>query len=141
MSDEPTDPFTEKFFAWMDSAELKPKDIAPELNKQVQTIFNWRSKGVPKSQWVACEAVMERHHSAGKGGADEKTVFIVKPSYDQFQNWNRAALEVGKVMEEWAITGLDALADEAAVKALAVADKKDEYPSKKRKKKKKKKGD
>ena len=114
----------------MEAEGLKPKDLAPELNKEVQTIFNWKSKGVPKAQWVACEAVMERHHARNTGApGGEDPVFVIKPSYEQFQNWNRAALDAGKLIEDWAMDGLDAIAEEMAARALAVAEEKAVYPT------------
>ena len=132
MSKGSNDFFTEKFFTWMDSAGLKPKDLAPELHKKVQTILNWRSKGVPTSQLVACEAVMQRYiDQATEDGSDQEQVFVIKPSYKQFRNWNRAANNEGKLMEDWALDGLDAMAyDSISRSALAVAEERTPYPAK-----------
>lgn len=52
--------FSTQFFAWADDAGLSRDELAKELNKETQTISNWRSRGVPKSQHVACRALMEK---------------------------------------------------------------------------------
>ena len=132
MSNDSNDSFTEKFFTWMDSEGLKPRDLAPLLHKEVQTIFNWRSKGLPKAQWVACEAVMDRYNAEKiQALPDQDPVFVINPTYAQFQNWNRAALDGGKMMEDWAKDSLDEMAANTETDAvLNVAEDSPEYPSK-----------
>ena len=132
MSNDLSDSFTEKFFTWMDSEGLKPRDLAPLLHKQIQTIFNWRSKGVPKAQWVACDAVMDRHNAKKiQALPDEDPVFVIKPTYAQFQDWNRAALDEEKLLEDWALDSLDATAAKTDTDVvLNVAEDSPEYPSK-----------
>ena len=132
------DAFTERFFAWMDSEGLKPKDVAPDLRKKSQTVSNWRAGGIPISAQLACQVVMERY-DAGLIGGDKQPQFVVKPTYEQFQDWNRAALGQKQLISEWAVEGLNAFAKKSAAKRLAVAEEVGTFDVEKKKKKKKKK--
>jgi hypothetical protein len=44
------DSFSEKLKSWMDIEELSAAELAPMLGKKTQTVANWRSNGVPKSE-------------------------------------------------------------------------------------------
>jgi len=105
------DDFTGNFFKWADKNSIHKDYIASFLDKGIQTISNWKSSGIPKSQQLACQALMDRHESE-KMQEEIKNVIVLKPSYEQFQAWNKASLEENKTIEQWAFDSLEKVAEE-----------------------------
>ena len=127
---EDTREFTEKFFNWLDSNRLRPMDVAEEIRNSARTISTWRSKGIPPSRIITCQSVMDRH--ASKESAQNTQIFILRPTYDEFREWNRAALEAGQLIEDWAMEGLNTLAEahEVETGAMRVAETRNEIKGK-----------
>ena len=120
--------FTSVFFLWTKENAISKEDIADALNKGSQTISNWKSAGIPKGQKFACQAFMDQHER-DKKMEKVKNSLVFTPSHTQFLRWNKAALQEGKTIEEWAFDGLEQIADEllAPQELLAVAEKKASY--------------
>lgn len=104
------DEFSRRFFAWADAQRLRAPELAELLGKEVQTIYNWRNKGVPKSQRVACQYLIDR--SQEERFEEVKSQLVLRPTADQLRAWNEAALSVGKTIEDWAFEGLEEMAEE-----------------------------
>ena len=104
------DAFTDGFFLWLEASGIKVPEVAKQLNKEPQTVYNSRSKGIPKAQYVACTSVMEAHRKPSLEDINDRLTMY--PSRDQFRNWNKAANAEGKLIEDWALDGLDAMAAE-----------------------------
>ena len=103
--------FSALFFSWMESNNFSARDVATSLNKKAQTVFNWRTKGVPKSQVFACQSLMDKKEQEKKTESVKNTL-VLHPTYAQFSRWNRAALESGMTIENWAFNGMEMMADQ-----------------------------
>lgn len=110
MSDAPEPKF--HFRDWMDRRKLKASDVAPRFGITNQTVFNWRSNGVPESrQEFVARTIAEWPPVDGHP-------IIVTPTATQYAAWQRAtsqrSIDTGLPMtlEEWAVEGLDQLAFE-----------------------------
>jgi hypothetical protein len=102
--------FSALFFSWMESNSFSARDVAKSLNKEAQTVFNWRTKGVPKSQVFACQSLMDQKEQERKTESVKNTL-VLHPTYAQFSRWNKAALESGMTIEDWAFNGMEIMAD------------------------------
>ncbi len=102
--------FSALFFSWMESNNFSPRDVAKALNKEAQTVFNWRTKGVPKSQVFACQSLMDQKEQERKAEIVKNTL-VLHPTYAQFSRWNLAALDAGMTIEDWAFHGMEIMAD------------------------------
>lgn len=103
--------FSALFFSWMESNNFSARDVAKSLNKEAQTVFNWRTKGVPKSQVFSCQSLMDKKEQEKKTESVKNTL-VLHPTYAQFSRWNRAALESGMTIEDWAFNGMETMADQ-----------------------------
>lgn len=117
---------------WMDSRSVSAEALSKRLGVKMQTIYNWRSAGVPARKQDHLRRVMNQWdlHPDSQGQA-----FIVRPTADQFREWNRAALERGELVEDWALRSLDELAAEELAESdkrpqLKVAETPPEYRAK-----------
>lgn len=104
MSDE----FTADFFTYIDR-HMSRDQVATALGNSRQTLSSWKSIGIPKGKRFACKALLDSHKA---GTSSATNIIIMRPSYDQFQRWNRAALSEGKTIEDWAFDGLEEMAAE-----------------------------
>ncbi|MBT8036382.1 MAG: hypothetical protein KJO21_02440 [Verrucomicrobiae bacterium] len=102
--------FSALFFGWMESNGFSARDVAKLLNKEAQTVFNWRTKGVPKSQVFACQSLMDQKEQERRIESAKNTL-VLHPTYAQFSRWNKAALESGMTIEDWAFSGMEMMAD------------------------------
>jgi hypothetical protein len=102
MSDE----FTQAFFSYVDR-HLSRKEVAEALGNSPKTISSWRSIGIPSGKVYACRHLIEAHRQQT---SKPSNVLVMHPSYEQFQRWNRAALDAGQTIEDWAFEGLEDLA-------------------------------
>ena len=111
----------QQFREWMDSKELRAKDVAKRFGVSVQTIAHWRSKGVPERKQPHVNYVIACW--SNPTAAELGSTLLLKPSASQFRAWNQAALDEGQLLEEWAIAGLDQYAGELGIEpTLKVAD-------------------
>ena len=99
----------------MSAKRLKAKDVCGPLKVGEQTIYNWSNIGIPKRRWSDVDELMATWRDDGSvapptTGLDQP--LIITPHRDQFRAWNRAALAEGMLVEDWAIKGLDRLAEE-----------------------------
>lgn len=94
---------------WMESREVSPEALSERMGVSLKTVYNWRTSGVPARKQDHLRRVMNQWdlHPDSQGQA-----FIVRPTPDQFREWNRAALERGELVEDWALRSLDELAAE-----------------------------
>jgi len=102
-----------KFKDWMDQRGLTSKAVASALHVEEQTIRHWRSLGVPNRRLPHVKKFMEEWDAAIPQSEIEKLreqAIILHTSREQFRAWNLAALEEGKLIEDWAIQGLERLA-------------------------------
>lgn len=104
MSDE----FTQAFFSYVDR-HLSRNEVAEALGNSPKTISSWRSIGIPSGKVYACKHLIESHRQRT---TEPTNIIVMRPSYEQFQSWNRAALESGQTIEDWAFDGLEAMAAE-----------------------------
>jgi len=105
------DNFTEAFFAWADANDIGRDAIAEATGNHPKTVSTWRSIGIPRGKQPACKFFMEQHTRAAEI-EDLRGKMILRPTHDQFQRWNRAALQDGKTIEDWAFDGLERMAAE-----------------------------
>jgi transcriptional regulator with XRE-family HTH domain len=98
------------FREWMDSKELRAKDVAERFGVSEQTISHWRSQGVPDRRQPHVNYVItcwEKPTAAELG-----STLLLKPSAAQFNAWNQAWRHSQfATLEQWAIEGLDELAE------------------------------
>lgn len=101
---------------WMDAKDLTAQDFAERLGVQAQTVRNWRSAGVPERKVDHVRAVMAQwdSHPSSRLGA-----LVVRATAMQFRQWNRAALDRGMLMEDWAAEALDEMARETPLLRVA----------------------
>ena len=105
-----SDKFTETFFAWAATNGIDRNQIAEATGNSAQTISKWRSIGIPKGKQLGCQSLIDQHKlDAYK---EIRHSIPLQPSHAQFRRWNQAALDQGKLIEDWAFNGLDLLADE-----------------------------
>lgn len=97
-----------EFRDWMDAQKLKVSAVAQRFGISEQTAFNWRSNGVPKSRQDFVSRIIAEWASGSAIGPR----LSVQATDEQFRAWNRAALDEGKIIEDWARDGLDAMAKE-----------------------------
>lgn len=93
---------------WMDTNGITPDQAAEIFGKSVGTIRNWRSAGVPTNltDWVD-KRIVEWSGVPLPSLPDRVTLTV---SSEQFDDWSRAALSEGKILSQWAIDSLDAVA-------------------------------
>lgn len=115
---------TEELIRWMEIKGLSSADVAARLGVQPQTIRNWRSSGVPARKFDHLRQIMSEWDSHGQG---RLSGLLIKPSPEELRAWNQAALEAGQLIEDWAIDGLNQLAEEAGPKMLRVAEEPPSY--------------
>lgn len=96
----------------MDSRNLKPSDIAAELQIEEQTLRNWRSAGVPLRRQEFVRLFMERWDEEHEIRPPAKGAFTLQVDQETFDHWNELALGEGKILTQWAIDSLNALAQE-----------------------------
>lgn len=102
-------PVTRELIEWMDARKLSAAQVAERLGVQAQTIRNWRACGVPARKEDHLRQVMAEW-DARPGAA--LGALLLRPTPEEFRAWNQAALEEGKLIEDWAIEGLNRLAEE-----------------------------
>jgi|688.fasta_scaffold396759_2 hypothetical protein len=110
--------------AWMEQKKLKGAQVAPILGISIQTLRNWRCSGIPprKREYVA------RFIADFENARTLKTTLQIRASSEQFTRWNWAALQKGKLIEEWAREGLDEIAKGSiSIHTAAVAEKTQPY--------------
>jgi len=109
--------FTTEFFNYIDE-NLSRKEVADSLGNSTKTLSSWRSIGIPEGKIYACKSVIATHKA---GLSEPHNVIVMKPSYAQFQTWNKAALERNLTIEDWAFEGLEAIAQAHFSKSKIVA--------------------
>jgi hypothetical protein len=101
------DTFTSDFFTWLDQhPQADLNTVAEKTGNDRNTISGWRSRGIPKGKRYACQAMMLEFSSPRA----PQNAILMRPSYEPFQRWNRAALDSGQTIEDWAFEGLEELA-------------------------------
>lgn len=106
------DEFSEHFKQWMDERSLSVEALAVLMNKEAGTIYQWRSRGVPKRDTVRSHVTktMERFDAEQAKKLKNLHSITLTVDQEQFDRWNRAALRQRQIIREWAIEGLDRLA-------------------------------
>lgn len=106
--------YTKDFREWMDRNNLTSESLAPLINRSKGTIENWRSQRVPDRARTELTAFMERYDAEKAAEAAKELVDVInlEVTPEQFDSWNKAALEEGLIIREWAIKGLDEMAQE-----------------------------
>ena len=111
---------TNDFRGWMDARGLKAEDVASKFDVSPQTISHWRSQGVPERRRSHVHYIMSCWQQAPEPPSPAVLQqLVISPTRDQFRLWNQAALDARKLIEDWAIEGLDQIAAEAAAKSAA----------------------
>lgn len=97
---------------------MTSKSLAPLINKGEQTLNNWRSQGIPERDSVRAHvsAFMEKYDSEKIAEIATIDVINLEVSPEKFDQWNRASLEAGLIIRDWAIQGLDRMAREEFAK-------------------------
>ncbi len=106
------DSFSQEFKDWMDQRGLSPDDVSEGLKKEAGTIKQWRSRGIPKRESVRSHVreFMTSYAAEQAEALRNSGALTLEVDMETFNSWNRAALDAGQIMEDWAIEGLDALA-------------------------------
>lgn len=104
--------FTDTFFSWADAQSITRHDLAEATGNTIQTISKWRSIGIPKGKQPICRMLMEQasHNSQDSRQADFRIYFDL--DRERFTRWNKAALQDGKTIEDWAFDGLEEMASQ-----------------------------
>ena len=97
--------------SWLDQRGMSPDEAGKFFGKAAGTIRNWRSKGVPKPQQDWVEKRADQYESSISQQLPERLTLEYSP--EQFDKWNQAALDKGKLTRDWAVDTLDAAAREA----------------------------
>lgn len=110
------------FREWMDGKKLKASDVAERFGVSEQTIAHWRSQGVPERRRPHVSTVIAEWNDSPPSTTHLQPL-VITATREQFRRWNAAALAEGKLIEDWAIEGIDRLAaqEEEAAKAKAAA--------------------
>lgn len=102
MSDDPN------FFRdWMDERRLKAADVCDPLQVSMQTIHQWRSYGVPERRVPHVRKFMDGWKDPSAAEPEARIAelraesFVMKPTEEQFDAWNRAANAEGQTVREW----------------------------------------
>jgi hypothetical protein len=98
------------FRQWMIDKEVSTKDACKRFGISKQTLYNWRSSGVPEGKQAHVNYVISCW--SNPTAAEIGSALLLKPTAAQFREWNLAALEHRQLLEEWAIDGLDKYAGE-----------------------------
>lgn len=110
------DEYSKQFKQWMDERGFKPETLSALIGKEAGTLTQWRSRGVPSRPSVRAHvtAFMERYDAEKAAEAAKELVDVInlEVTPEQFDTWNKAALEEGLIIREWAIKGLDEMARE-----------------------------
>ncbi len=106
---------------WMDAHGISAETVASSLKVGIQTVKNWRSIGVPERRKAHVNYFMSTWKEHAGDAADLRQTLILRPTPDQFDTWNDAALAEGKRISSWALEGLDTLAREYE-KGLRIVD-------------------
>jgi hypothetical protein len=115
-------PKTPDIKTWLDSRGMTAQEAASLFGVETQTIFNWRSQGVPERRRLHVESVMANHETAGTSPLRWESKLTISPTWDQIENWMAAARKAGKSPERWAIDGLADLAQEELSRLERVAE-------------------
>jgi hypothetical protein len=114
--------------SWMDARGLAAGDVAKALGTEEQTVRKWRSQGVPPrrlphvqrymAEWTDPATLAPPITEENIRALRESQNLILRPTEHQFKAWDRASRRVdAEDIEEWAIRGLDALAQKEHGKA------------------------
>ena len=98
----------ERFRAWMDDHKLRAEVVGRALDVSPQTIRNWRADAIPPRRHEAVLRVMREWDVNPMTQVGSR--LSIQATDEQFRSWNKAALDAGKLIEEWAREGLDGLA-------------------------------
>jgi hypothetical protein len=104
MSDQ--NPFRE----WMDARGFKADDVAAKFKVSPQTISHWRSQGVPDRRQSEVRYIMTTWAQVDHTMIDPRQSLTLRPTADQFDLWNDAAMAAGLRISDWAMKGLDSMA-------------------------------
>ncbi|GEM_PF-1730958 len=108
----------------MERMKLKGPQVAPRLGISIQTLRNWRCSGIPPRKREHVAQLMADWDKIQSSLA----TLQIRASSEQFTRWNWAALQKGKLIEEWAREGLDEIARSAITfQTAAVAEKTQPY--------------
>jgi len=120
---------THELIQWMDAKGLTAAEVAARLGVQAQTIRNWRSSGVPARKFDHLRQIMAEWDAHASG---RLSGLIIRPTPEELRAWNQAALDAGLLIEDWAIEGLNTLAEEITPRTLKVAEDPADYRAKRR---------
>lgn len=94
---------------WMDERKLRAADVAERLGVSQQTIHNWRSQGVPPRRQNHVRKILGEWDKTQL--MDAKSPIPVRATAEQFDRWNRASMAKYQTIEEWAVDGLEKMAE------------------------------
>lgn len=101
--------FTDIFFTWSCSNGITRDQIAKATGNSPKTISTWRSIGIPKGKQLCCQSLIDQHKL--QVFQELRNSIQLQPTHAQFKRWNQAALDNGKLIEDWAFEGLEELAN------------------------------
>jgi DNA-binding transcriptional regulator YiaG len=99
---------------------ISAETVATALKVGIQTVKNWRSIGVPERRKPHVAYFMSTWQGRDSDSPELRQNLVLRPTPDQFDRWNDAALAEGKRISDWAISGLDKLADEHEAGGLTI---------------------
>ena len=97
---------------WMDARGISADTVATSLKVGLQTVKNWRSIGVPDRRKAHVAYFMSTWKESATPAEEIRQNLVLRPTPEQFDHWNDAALAEGLRMSDWALRGLDQLAGE-----------------------------
>jgi hypothetical protein len=113
---------------------LSAEDLSELFDVEVQTIYHWcsggKGKGVPKKREKQVIMTIENYDGSRKSDRDVPLAmrsFVLDVTAEQLRTWGQATLAKRKLMEDWAIKGLDDLAAEHEAAKFRVAEDEGRY--------------
>ncbi|MES2980763.1 MAG: hypothetical protein V4727_00490 [Verrucomicrobiota bacterium] len=94
---------------WMKRHQLSAADAAPMFGITKQTLYNWCSNGIPETKVEYITRVTSEYDKSPAAAIGPR--IVISPTEEQFRNWNRAALDEGQLIEDWAVDSLEKAAD------------------------------
>jgi hypothetical protein len=74
------DSFSQRFKEWMDAQKISPEEFAAACFRDIKTVYNWRSQGIPKNPRL--RAMIEKTMSE-MGGAEAGLVCNAEPIHPE----------------------------------------------------------
>lgn len=105
-----------EFSSWMESQKLTIEEASTLFGPSPQTLYNWRSAGIPpgKVKWV--KKMMSNHEASKSQQLPDR--ISIEPTPEQFDRWNQCALNAKQLTRDWIMDAVEDAALEAEQKGI-----------------------